>query len=147
MSKRDLYYEMMKLMQQEEEVIKRVRKAEEEVNHFHLFYLANKFIHMKFQTRDLQYRRQQEELSNDLEISVYDIDRNEKSKIYRKLLVSSILSYLSLLRHCFFSSNKKPMKKNVKKKFTMLIISLHFSLLLVSHSQVIFVSFTSIYSR
>ena len=34
MSKRDLYYEMIKLMQQEEEVIKRVRKAEEEVNHF-----------------------------------------------------------------------------------------------------------------
>lgn len=34
MSKRDLYYEMMKLMGQEEEVVKRVRKAEEEVDIF-----------------------------------------------------------------------------------------------------------------
>ena len=32
MSKRDLYYKMMKLIEQEEEVIKRVRKAEDEVN-------------------------------------------------------------------------------------------------------------------
>jgi hypothetical protein len=31
MSKRDLYYNMMKLIEQEEEVIKRVRKAEDEV--------------------------------------------------------------------------------------------------------------------
>jgi hypothetical protein len=31
MSKRDLYYKMMKLIEQEEEVIKRVRKAEDEV--------------------------------------------------------------------------------------------------------------------
>lgn len=31
MSKRDLYYKMIKLIEQEEEVIKRVRKAEEEV--------------------------------------------------------------------------------------------------------------------
>ncbi|CAF4707209.1 unnamed protein product [Rotaria sp. Silwood2] len=69
MSKRDLYYKMLKLIEQEEEVVKRVRKAEDE-------------------TRDLQSRRQQEELSSDLEINVYDIDRNEKSKIYRKLLVS-----------------------------------------------------------
>ena len=30
-SKRDLYYKMMKLIEEEEEVIKRVRKAEEEV--------------------------------------------------------------------------------------------------------------------
>ncbi|CAF2532014.1 unnamed protein product [Rotaria sp. Silwood2] len=67
MSKRDLYYKMLKLIEQEEEVVKRVRKAEDE-------------------TRDLQSRRQQEELSSDLEINVYDIDRNEKSKIYRKLL-------------------------------------------------------------
>lgn len=36
MSKRDLYYEMMKLMGQEEEVVKRVRKAEEEVDIFYL---------------------------------------------------------------------------------------------------------------
>jgi hypothetical protein len=32
LSKRDLYYKMIKLMEQEEEVIKRVRKAEDEVN-------------------------------------------------------------------------------------------------------------------
>ena len=38
MSKRDLYYKLMKLIEQEEEVIKRVRKAEDEVN------LLNKFI-------------------------------------------------------------------------------------------------------
>jgi hypothetical protein len=31
MSKRDLYYKMMKLIEQEEETIKRVRKAEDEV--------------------------------------------------------------------------------------------------------------------
>jgi hypothetical protein len=31
MSKRDLYYKMMKLIEQEEEAIKRVRKAEDEV--------------------------------------------------------------------------------------------------------------------
>lgn len=31
MSKRDLYYKMMKLIEQEEEVVKRVRKAEDEV--------------------------------------------------------------------------------------------------------------------
>jgi hypothetical protein len=31
MSKRDLYYELMKFMGQEDEVVKRVRKAEEEV--------------------------------------------------------------------------------------------------------------------
>jgi hypothetical protein len=31
MSKRDLYYKMMKLIEQEEEVIRRVRKAEDEV--------------------------------------------------------------------------------------------------------------------
>ncbi|CAF3475818.1 unnamed protein product [Rotaria socialis] len=67
MSKRDLYYKMIKLIEQEEEVIRRVRKAEDE-------------------TRDLQSRRQQEDLSSDLEISVYDIDRNDKSKIYRKSL-------------------------------------------------------------
>jgi len=34
LSKRDLYYKMIKLMEQEEEVIKRVRKAEDEVNLF-----------------------------------------------------------------------------------------------------------------
>jgi hypothetical protein len=34
MSKRDLYYKMMKFIEQEEEVIKRVRKAEDEVNMF-----------------------------------------------------------------------------------------------------------------
>jgi hypothetical protein len=32
MSKRDLYYKMMKLIEQEEEVVKRIRKAEDEVN-------------------------------------------------------------------------------------------------------------------
>ena len=37
MSKRDLYYEMMKLMGQEEDVVKRVRKAEEEVEIVYLF--------------------------------------------------------------------------------------------------------------
>jgi hypothetical protein len=31
MPKRDLYYKMMKLIEQEEEVTKRVRKAEDEV--------------------------------------------------------------------------------------------------------------------
>ena len=31
MSKRDLYYKMMTLIEQEEEAIRRVRKAEEEV--------------------------------------------------------------------------------------------------------------------
>jgi len=34
MSKRDLYYKMIKFIEQEEEVIKRVRKAENEVNMF-----------------------------------------------------------------------------------------------------------------
>jgi hypothetical protein len=34
LSKRDLYYKMLKLMEQEEEVIKRVRKAEDEVSLF-----------------------------------------------------------------------------------------------------------------
>jgi hypothetical protein len=42
MSKRDLYYKMMKLIEQEEEVIKRVRKAEDEVNiNSSLFLLLN----------------------------------------------------------------------------------------------------------
>ena len=41
MSKRDLYYKMMKLIEQEEEVVKRVRKAEDEVN---LIFLLNMFI-------------------------------------------------------------------------------------------------------
>ncbi|CAF1082366.1 unnamed protein product [Adineta steineri] len=67
MSKRDLYYEIIKLIKEEEEAIKRVRTAENEI-------------------RDLQSRRQQEELSSDLEVSIYDIDRNEKSKIYKELL-------------------------------------------------------------
>jgi hypothetical protein len=34
MSKRDLYYKMIKFIEQENEVIKRVRKAENEVNMF-----------------------------------------------------------------------------------------------------------------
>jgi hypothetical protein len=40
MSKRDLYYKMMKLIEQEEEVIKRVRKAEDEVNRIDLFLIT-----------------------------------------------------------------------------------------------------------
>ncbi|CAF0982733.1 unnamed protein product [Adineta steineri] len=67
MSKRDLYYKMLKLMEQEEEVTRRVQKAEDEI-------------------RDLQNRRQQEELSNELEYSVYDTERNKKSREYRDLL-------------------------------------------------------------
>jgi hypothetical protein len=39
MSKRDLYYKMMKLIEQEEEVIRRVRKAEDEVKL--IYYLKN----------------------------------------------------------------------------------------------------------
>ena len=55
-----------------------------------IFHLEIQWIRSFFlQTRDLQSRRQQEELSSDLEISVYDIDRNEKSKHYRKLLVKT----------------------------------------------------------
>jgi hypothetical protein len=37
MPKRDLYYKMMKLIEQEEEVTKRVRKAEDEVKLIFLF--------------------------------------------------------------------------------------------------------------
>ncbi|CAF1062156.1 unnamed protein product [Adineta ricciae] len=67
LSKRDLYHKMLQLLEQEEEVIRRVRKAEDE-------------------TRDLQNRRQQEELLSDLEVSVYDTDRNNKAKQYREAL-------------------------------------------------------------
>lgn len=34
LSKRDLYHKMLELLEQEEEVIRRVRKAEDEVNYF-----------------------------------------------------------------------------------------------------------------
>jgi len=37
MSKRDLYYKMMNLIEQEEDVVKRVRKAEEEVKKKHIW--------------------------------------------------------------------------------------------------------------
>jgi len=40
MPKRDLYYKMMKLIEQEEEVTKRVRKAEDEVK---LIFFVLKF--------------------------------------------------------------------------------------------------------
>jgi len=88
---------MLKLMEQEEEVIKRVRKAEDEVSRLALSY--NKIFRFSSKTRDLQFRRQQEDLSNELEVSVYDTDRNEKSKIYRELLVSKYnCIYLELIR-------------------------------------------------
>jgi len=59
-----------------------------------------------FKTRDLQTRRQQEELSSDLEISVYDIDRNEKSKIYRKLLVK-IISHKQKIKIFFLATKSR----------------------------------------
>ena len=78
------------------------------------------------QTRDLQARRQQEELTSDLELSVYDTDRNEKSKIYRKLLVSDIDDRTNHARLLFvFFSNKKPTKRSVKRKFMMSTIWHH----------------------
>ena len=46
---------------------------------------------------DLHSRRQHEELSSDLEVTLDDVDRNEKSKIYRTLLVSEGRPLLSLL--------------------------------------------------
>ena len=45
MPKRDLYYKMMKLIEQEEEVIKRVRKAEDEVK---LIFFILKFNYLFF---------------------------------------------------------------------------------------------------
>ncbi|UJR09242.1 hypothetical protein I4U23_013488 [Adineta vaga] len=66
LSQRNLYLNLIKLIEQEE-VIKQVRISEDEI-------------------RELQSCRQQEELVSDLEISIYDIDRDEKSKIYKELL-------------------------------------------------------------
>ncbi|CAF1491863.1 unnamed protein product [Adineta ricciae] len=66
-SQRDLFIKLLQLIKQEENVIKQVRKSEDEI-------------------REFQSCRQQEELASDLEVSIYDIDRNEKSKLYNELL-------------------------------------------------------------
>ena len=103
-------------------MIQRVRIAENEVN---LHGFIQRIKNSIFQTQELQSRRQQEELSSDLEVSIYDIDRNEKSKIYKKILVrKSTIRYL----HLFLCRKKNLIKENIKK---ILIILLHIWLLLV----------------
>jgi hypothetical protein len=103
-------------------VIRCVRIAENEVNLYAFILRIKDYI---FQTQELQSRRQQEELSSDLEVSIYDIDRNEKSKIYKILLVRKL--NMPIL-HLFLYRKKNLIKKKIKK---ILIILLHIWLLLV----------------
>ncbi|CAF1459778.1 unnamed protein product [Adineta ricciae] len=70
-SQRDVFAQLLQLIKREENVIKQVRKSEDEI-------------------RELQSCRQQEELASDLEVSIYDIDRNEKSKLYNELLEEGV---------------------------------------------------------
>ena len=65
----ELYEMLLHLLERESKCVEQVRESEEEV-------------------REILHDRTQEEATSDLDISVYDTERNEKAKKHRRELVS-----------------------------------------------------------
>lgn len=80
----ELYKTLLSLLEREAKSVETVRESEEEV-------------------REILNDRTQEETAQELEISVYDTERNEKAKKHRRELVRVI--------HCILNQNLKKKKK------------------------------------